>query len=144
MAVILSFVIAFLLTLVPVPEWVTMYRPDWVVLVLIYWCLEIPDRDWTRSRLDNRVDGGYYPGKPVGFERPGYDAGRVSRKSISISAAYVPLVAASHFRVFYSGALSGAGGLASGIRFACRSELWLLGALFNRDGSVALDILYSP
>jgi len=44
MAVILSFVIAFLLTLVPVPEWATMYSPDWVALVLIYWCLEIPDR----------------------------------------------------------------------------------------------------
>lgn len=39
-----SFLISFLLVLVPLPEWASMYRPDWVVLVLIYWCLEIPDR----------------------------------------------------------------------------------------------------
>jgi rod shape-determining protein MreD len=43
-AVILSFVSAFLLVLVPLPDGANIYRPDWVVLVLIYWCLEMPDR----------------------------------------------------------------------------------------------------
>lgn len=44
MKIILSFMAAFLLVLLPLPGWSTMYRPDWVVLVLIYWCLAMPDR----------------------------------------------------------------------------------------------------
>ncbi len=44
MKIVLSFIVAFLLVLVPIPDWATMYRPDWVVLVLIYWCLALPDR----------------------------------------------------------------------------------------------------
>jgi rod shape-determining protein MreD len=35
---------AFLLVLLPLPDWATTYRPDWVVLVVIFWCLELPDR----------------------------------------------------------------------------------------------------
>ncbi len=42
--VVLTFVVAFVLNLIPLPGWVLPYRPDWVVLVLIYWCLAIPDR----------------------------------------------------------------------------------------------------
>ena len=44
LVIVTSFMAAFLLALVPLPEWAMMYRPDWVVLVLIYWCLEIPER----------------------------------------------------------------------------------------------------
>ena len=42
--IVLSFLMAFLLVMVPLPDWANMYRPDWVVLVLIYWCLDLPDR----------------------------------------------------------------------------------------------------
>ena len=44
MAVILSFLTAFVLTLLPLPDWANAYRPDWVALVLIYWCLDLPHR----------------------------------------------------------------------------------------------------
>lgn len=44
MKILLSFMTAFLLMLLPLPEWATVSRPDWVVLVLIYWCLAAPDR----------------------------------------------------------------------------------------------------
>lgn len=44
MALLLSFIVALLLNLVPLPDWAAMYRPDWVVLVLIYWCIELPDK----------------------------------------------------------------------------------------------------
>ncbi len=44
MIIALTFVVAFVLNLVPLPTWVLPYRPDWVALVLIYWCLAIPDR----------------------------------------------------------------------------------------------------
>ena len=42
--ILLSFVIAFILNLVSYPEWMRHAKPDWVLLVLFYWCLAIPDR----------------------------------------------------------------------------------------------------
>lgn len=40
----LSFVLAFLLTAMPLPDWAVNWRPAWVAMVLIYWCMALPDR----------------------------------------------------------------------------------------------------
>ncbi len=40
----LSFAVALVLSVVPVPNWAEQFRPDWVGLVLIYWCMAIPGR----------------------------------------------------------------------------------------------------
>lgn len=40
----LSFAISFMLAVVPLPEWLALWRPDWVAMVLIYWCLALPQR----------------------------------------------------------------------------------------------------
>lgn len=42
--VTLSLAVALILSVVPVPEWAIQFRPDWVGLVLIYWCLAMPSR----------------------------------------------------------------------------------------------------
>ena len=42
--IILSFIFALILTIIPLPDWARLGRPDWVGLVLIYWCLALPDR----------------------------------------------------------------------------------------------------
>jgi len=42
--ILLTFVLALLLTVVPLPEWARYVRPDWVGLVLIYWCMALPER----------------------------------------------------------------------------------------------------
>lgn len=42
--IILSFVIALMLTVMPLPEWAEEIRPQWVVLVLIYWAMALPQR----------------------------------------------------------------------------------------------------
>ncbi len=42
--IVLSFIIAFALQIVALPDWAGPLRPDWVVLVLVYWCIAIPDR----------------------------------------------------------------------------------------------------
>lgn len=42
--VALSFLLAFLLSAIPLPAWLDHFRPDWVVMVLIYWCMALPHR----------------------------------------------------------------------------------------------------
>ena len=42
--ILLSFVLALLLTVLPLPEWIRIYRPQWYTLVLIYWTLAAPQR----------------------------------------------------------------------------------------------------
>ena len=39
-----SFFVAIVLAIMPVPAWAEAIRPDWVALVLLFWCLSIPDR----------------------------------------------------------------------------------------------------
>ena len=36
--------VAFMLTIMPLPEWMVEFRPDWVTLVLIYWAMALPTR----------------------------------------------------------------------------------------------------
>lgn len=42
--ILLSYFIAYLLAVVPFPEWALNYRPQWVALVMIYWTMALPYR----------------------------------------------------------------------------------------------------
>lgn len=42
--ILVSFIIALALTIVPLPDWADKSRPEMVTLVLIYWCLAVPER----------------------------------------------------------------------------------------------------
>lgn len=39
-----TFVLAALFTVLPLPQWLEAYRPEWVALVVIYWVMALPDR----------------------------------------------------------------------------------------------------
>ncbi len=39
-----TFIAAFVLTIVPMPDWIVLLRPEWAALVLIYWCMALPQR----------------------------------------------------------------------------------------------------
>jgi rod shape-determining protein MreD len=41
---LITFICAFLLQILPLPEWAQQLRPDWVTLTLIYWCIALPER----------------------------------------------------------------------------------------------------
>lgn len=41
---LLSFIFALLLQMFALPDWAEALRPDWVALVLIYWCIALPER----------------------------------------------------------------------------------------------------
>lgn len=40
----ITFLLSFVLVQLPLPDWATIWRPSWVAIVLIYWCLAIPKR----------------------------------------------------------------------------------------------------
>ena len=42
--ILVSFIIAFLLTTIPLPGWLADWRPAWVVMMVIYWCIILPER----------------------------------------------------------------------------------------------------
>jgi len=42
--IVLSFIVAFMLTAMPLPDWAISWRPAWVAMVLVYWCMALPDR----------------------------------------------------------------------------------------------------
>jgi len=42
--ILLSFLLALILTLLPLPEWARLYRPQWPTLILIYWVMATPHR----------------------------------------------------------------------------------------------------
>ena len=42
--IVFTFIVALILTIATLPEAMRYLRPDWIGLVLIYWCLALPDR----------------------------------------------------------------------------------------------------
>lgn len=40
----LTLMVGYLLTIMPMPDWAQIFRPQWVALILIYWCMALPDR----------------------------------------------------------------------------------------------------
>ena len=44
LAILVSLGLALLLSIAPLPDEATAWRPEWVALVLVQWCLLLPDR----------------------------------------------------------------------------------------------------
>ena len=42
--VLVSIVIAFMLMMMPLPDSVSAFRPDWVALIMIFWTMSVPRR----------------------------------------------------------------------------------------------------
>lgn len=40
--VLVCMIVALMLSIVPLPDWASPYRPDWVALTLIYWSIALP------------------------------------------------------------------------------------------------------
>jgi rod shape-determining protein MreD len=60
--ILILFVIALVLTVVPLPDWVRDFRPQWVTLMLIYWCMALPQRvgvgtAWTLGVFEDVLTG---------------------------------------------------------------------------------------
>lgn len=58
-----SLVVALILAIVPLPDWVKPFRPEWVALALIYWAIALPHRvgvgtAWTLGLMLDVLKGG--------------------------------------------------------------------------------------
>ncbi len=42
--ILLTLLIAVMASIMPLPLSVDAFRPDWVLIVLIYWCMALPGR----------------------------------------------------------------------------------------------------
>ena len=42
--ILATFILALILTILPLPEWARPFRPAWHSLILIYWCIATPQR----------------------------------------------------------------------------------------------------
>ena len=42
--IVMSFVFALIAHMILLPEWAQNLRPDWITMVLIYWCIALPER----------------------------------------------------------------------------------------------------
>jgi len=42
--ILLSFIVALALTIVPLPDMLEVARPEWMVMVLVYWVMALPQR----------------------------------------------------------------------------------------------------
>lgn len=44
LVIYLTFIVGMILLILPLPDFVRIYRPDWVALILIYWSMALPKR----------------------------------------------------------------------------------------------------
>jgi rod shape-determining protein MreD len=42
--ILLTFFVCMVLTIIPLPQWMAAFRPEWLALALIYWCMALPHR----------------------------------------------------------------------------------------------------
>ena len=42
--IMMSVILSFMLAVMPLPLWATIWRPEWALMVLSYWCIAIPQR----------------------------------------------------------------------------------------------------
>ena len=80
-----TFVFALLLTALPMPEPTAIWRPAWVALVLVYWCMAAPERvgvavGWTAGLLLDVMTGTLLGQHALGLSVVAYVAHRTHRR----------------------------------------------------------------
>ena len=72
-----SFVLAFILTIIPIPVWAEPYRPEWVLLMVVYWSLSTPQtmgvgKAWVLGLLIDVSRGALLGQHALGFALTAY------------------------------------------------------------------------
>ena len=80
-----TFVFALLLTALPMPEATAIWRPAWVALILVYWCMAAPERvgvvaGWTAGLFLDVMTGTLLGQHALGLSVVAYVAHRTHRR----------------------------------------------------------------
>ena len=80
-----TFVFALLLTALPMPESTAIWRPAWVALILVYWCMAAPERvgvvaGWTAGLFLDVMTGTLLGQHALGLSVVAYVAHRTHRR----------------------------------------------------------------
>ena len=70
--IVASFIVAMMLTAMPLPDWAINWRPAWVAMVLVYWCMALPHRigigiGWTMGILLDVLQGTLFGQNAIGL-----------------------------------------------------------------------------
>ena len=80
-----TFIFALLLTALPMPDSAAIWRPAWVALVLVYWCMAAPERvgvviGWTAGLLLDVMTGTLLGQHALGLSVVAYVTHRAHRR----------------------------------------------------------------
>ncbi len=80
--IVLSFIVAGLLAILPLPDWAVWGRPEWVALVLLYWVIHNPERvgigvAWLIGLFVDALTGSLFGPHALGFALIAYLALRL-------------------------------------------------------------------
>ncbi|MEM7017513.1 MAG: rod shape-determining protein MreD [Pseudomonadota bacterium] len=83
--IVLSLIIALMLSIMPLPEWATVWRPEWAAMTLIYWCSALPHRvgiaaGWTTGLAQDVLKDAMLGQHALGFCLIAYIAVRQHRR----------------------------------------------------------------
>ncbi len=83
--IIFTLIIAMMLMLMPMPYWAQAYRPEWLMLVLIYWCIALPEKvgvgiAWALGLCVDVIQGALLGQHALGFAITAYIAIRFHQR----------------------------------------------------------------
>ena len=85
LTIIITLIIAMMLMLMPLPDWALAFRPEWLMLVLIYWCMALPNKvgigiAWTLGLFVDVIQGALLGQHALGFALTAYIAIRFHQR----------------------------------------------------------------
>lgn len=83
--IVASFLLAVMLTLMPLPTWAELLRPEWVAMTLIYWTMALPRHvgvgvGWTIGLLMDVLRGALLGQNALGFALVAFFASRFHQR----------------------------------------------------------------
>ena len=103
--IVLSFTVAMYLTLLPLPLWLESGWPLWSALVLIYWCVVLPDRvgiavAWVVGFFLDAAQGSALGMHALGFTILAYVA-KLGARRLSLVPCYQQAILVSFYLFLY-------------------------------------------
>jgi rod shape-determining protein MreD len=86
-----------MLTAVPLPDWLLEWRPAWVAMVLVYWCMALPERvgigsAWLLGLLVDALTGSLLGQHALGFIMVAYIVVKIHQRIRVFPAVQVAFV----------------------------------------------------